>query len=342
MRPAISPPSSVRRRRARTSESAVRRYSTCGLSSLRMKRTRSAGGLRRRRDLGIGEQRLAPGEGAHREDFDDEHLRHRREQRLERLVDLREGARALRVAAAAPHQPHQHVARDVRLLEREIARGLPHLLVSALVAVARFVARVRFEERAAQVGERGARDRLADEGAEIGHLDVADDRAEALDDRDDRERAHDRLAHALAQQQLRLRDVRELGRHQLARNLEQCRPVPLQPRLPGADRRRAVSGARRSVDAVGVEAAVAAHAACDERRITGVALEQLLIRVDESLAQWTPRVATRVAGSMPMLRSTCSHMREGSMSKTISRETGASSQAPSASSDSSCPGPQPA
>ena len=48
-----------------------------------------------------------------------------------------------------------------------------------------------------EVRERGAVDRLDHERAEVGHLHVADDRAEALDDRDDRERAHDRVAHAV-------------------------------------------------------------------------------------------------------------------------------------------------
>ena len=206
--------------------------------------------LRRRRELRIREQRLAPGEGAHREDLDDQHLDHGRDQRLERLVDLREEPLPLPVAPAAPHHPHQHVARDARLLEREIARRLPHLLVAALVAVAGLVARVRLEERPAQMRERGARERLADQRVEIGHLDVADDRAEALDDRDDRERAHDRIAHALAQQQPGLREIRVLRRHQRARHLDQLRPLAREPRLPGSDRRPPVADARRAVGAV--------------------------------------------------------------------------------------------
>jgi len=58
--------------------------------------------------------------------------------------------------------------------------------------------------------------------------------------------------------------------------------------------------------------------------------------------QCTPRLGTRVAGSIPRLRTTCAHMSSKETSNTTRSSTGASSQAPSASSFSSWPGPQPA
>ena len=115
-----------------------------------------AGGLGRGRDLGVREQANAPVEGAFGEDLDHQHLRHQREHALERLVELRERALGAAPAArVAAHHAHQHVAGDLRLLEREVARGLPHLLVAALVPEARLVARVRLE----QALRRGARAR---------------------------------------------------------------------------------------------------------------------------------------------------------------------------------------
>ena len=102
-------------------------------------------------------------------------------------------------AAAGPIMRSSTSPGSCGLLEREVARGLPHLLVAAFVAPARLVARVGLEQsRSREVGEGGAVDRLDARGrAGPGTRDVADDRAEALDDRDHRERAHHRIAHAV-------------------------------------------------------------------------------------------------------------------------------------------------
>jgi len=58
--------------------------------------------------------------------------------------------------------------------------------------------------------------------------------------------------------------------------------------------------------------------------------------------QFTPWVWTSVAGSMPRLRTASSQRRSLLPSKTRRADAGATSQAPCASSRSSCPGPQPA
>ena len=181
------------------------------------------------------------------------------------------------VARPAPDEAHQHVARHLRLVERQVARRLPHLLVAALVLVAGLVARVRLEE-ATEVSERRALDGLDDERREIGHDDVANDRPEAFHDGNHRERPHDGFAHPLGKQELRLREGRVLRRDERRRDGEQFMPRGGELRLPCVNRRHAVEGSRRAVRPVDVEAAMAAHASRHEGSQVGSRAQELVAR----------------------------------------------------------------
>ena len=155
--------------------------------------------------------------------------------------------------------------------------------MAALVAVARLVPRVRLEETLLQVVQRRALQGLDEEPPQVGHLHVADDGTEALDDGDDREGPHHRIAHALEEQEARLLRVRVLRRHELARDLHELGALSREPRLPGPDRRTPVQGARGAIGAVGIEAAVAAHAVGNERLRVVTATQQLVALEDEPL-----------------------------------------------------------
>ena len=88
----------------------------------------------------------------------------------------------------------------------------------------------------------------------------------------------DRLAHALLQQQLRLRVVRVVRRHELARHVDQ-RVALRAPAAPARPRSPAPRGAaRRDVLAVD-ETAVAAHAARDQRLVNRGLAHQLIERI---------------------------------------------------------------
>ena len=112
--------------------------------------------------------------------------------------------------------------------------------MAALVAVARLVARVRLEQALVQVRERGAVDVLDQLAAQVGQRYVADARAEPLDDRDDRERARDRVDHALLEQQLGLRVVRVVRRHVAHRQRDQRVPLVEPGDLEARERRHRV------------------------------------------------------------------------------------------------------
>ena len=162
------------------------------------------------------------------------------------------------------------------MIEREVTRREPHLLVAALVFPTGFVTRVRFEQPALQVLDRGAGDRLVEVRLQPLDLHGADHRAEALDRADPRQRRDRRLPHAFAQQVLRLRDVREDLGPELDRRVEDLGAELIAVRLlPRPDRGHTVTRARRDVPAVRVETAVAAHAARNERLGDVVIGEQL-------------------------------------------------------------------
>ena len=195
--------------------------------------------LRRGRDLGIREQLDAPLEGALGEHLDHQHLRHQREHALERLVELRE--RALGARGRARAAPIMRISTSPGILGFSSARSraASHICLWPPSSWKPDSSRACASKRPSrEVRERGALDRLDDERAQVGHLHVADDRAEALDDRDDGERAHDRVAHAVLQQQRRLRHVRVLRRHQRARDLDQR----VRRRARGAPARRRSRG----------------------------------------------------------------------------------------------------
>ena len=194
-------------------------------------------------------------------------------QRSSDLVELGERALALRRAAAAAHHAHQHVARDLRA-SRTRGRARPPTSACGRPPRASPTRRARALRRARGGGARARCRRPARrQRAEIGNLHVADDGAEALDDRDRRERADDRVAHAVPQQELRLRDVRVLRRHERRVERDERRAFLREPRLPCGDRRPAVERARRAVVSVGVEAAVTAHTVRDQRLGVGAALQ---------------------------------------------------------------------
>ena len=172
-----------------------------------------------RRDLAVAEQRLRPLEHVLGEDLDHHHVGEECDHVLEAGGELGEHAPPL--AAAAAHHREQHVVRDLGLGQAEVARRLPHLLVAALLAEAGLVARVGFEQAVAEVGEGGAREIAGHLARQVGQGEVADPRAEALHDRDRGERPHHRLAHALLQEQLRLRMVRVVRRDELVRDVDQ-------------------------------------------------------------------------------------------------------------------------
>ena len=57
-----------------------------------------------------------------------------------------------------------------RVLERDVARREPHVLVPGFLVPARLVARVRLEQPAVEVLDRGARDALVEEPLPVGDV----------------------------------------------------------------------------------------------------------------------------------------------------------------------------
>ena len=173
----------------------------------------------------------------------------------------------------------RHVVGD-RVLERDVARREPHLLVAAFVFPARFVARVRFEQAAAA----GAA--IAVPAIDSSKCDCrsstctcADHRAEAFDGADARER-RDRRARARPRAtgtSTARRSGTPRATARAARRGSRCRTA--RGATAATPRSRApVLRAGRDVRAVGGEAAVAAHAARDQRLGDGVGREQLVPR----------------------------------------------------------------
>ena len=110
-------------------------------------------------EVGVGEHCLRPGEGVEGGDLDQQDVDHPLDQHLEVEIEVGEDARLLHLAAdplrvgrrAAPADAHpvEHPGRLVlgdRVLERDVARREPHLLVTGLGFETRLVARVRLEQ----------------------------------------------------------------------------------------------------------------------------------------------------------------------------------------------------
>src|ERR1700726_5025925 len=83
------------------------------------------------------------------------------------------------------------------------------------------VTRVRLEKSAGQMRDLGAGNILADETLHRRNRQLADECAEALDDRDLGQYAYERLADAVFQKEARLRDVGRVWRNNIARHLDQ-------------------------------------------------------------------------------------------------------------------------
>src|SRR4029078_12452491 len=104
--------------------------------------------------------------------------------------------------------------------ERDVPRREPHLLVTALILPTRFVTRVRFEEAALQVIERGPGDRLVEMRLQTVYLHGADHGAETFDRANSRQRRDRGRGDAFTEQVLRLRHAREDLGPQLDRRVE--------------------------------------------------------------------------------------------------------------------------
>ena len=150
-RPAIVWPSTVRSVRARTSESAVLRYSTCGFSSLWMWRTMSPAS-RARAETSGSDSSSTPHANVPSAKTSTTHT-------LAIIASMRSSVASSigNGRSAEARCPVRAIMRiitsrgNLRLLEREVARRFPHLLVAALVAPARLVARVRLEQAAVEM-----------------------------------------------------------------------------------------------------------------------------------------------------------------------------------------------
>ena len=228
------------------------------------------------RDIRIAEQGLRPLEHILREDLQDHDGRHEGDRILQTRRELGESSLSLR-ATSPHHHPHEDVVGNLRLVEPEIARGLPHLLVSALVAVARLVARVRLEEPTLQVGERGPGDVLLDRLAQVRQAKLTNASAEALDDRDDGERARNRLHDPFLQEELRLWVVRVVGRNVLRGDVKQRLTFFAQSSLPAGDRGSPVESPR-GVVLPSYEAPVAADPGGEEGLVVPDLSQQLVAR----------------------------------------------------------------
>ena len=243
-------------------------------------------------EVGVGEHRFGPRERVERRDLDEQQPDHAPDHHLEREVEVGEPAQRFRVAprlfgrrrlAAGLGDAHalehrlRHVLGD-RLLERDVARREPHLLVAAFVFPTRFVARVRLEQAALQVRDRGAGDRLVEVRLQVVDVHGADHRAEALDGADAGERRDRRLRARprAAGTSTARRSGTPRATARSARRGSRCRTAR---GATAATRRSRARGARagRHVAPVGVEAAVAAHAARDERLLDVVAGQQLAL-----------------------------------------------------------------
>ncbi len=178
-----------------------------------------------------------------------------------------------------PH-PLEHERRLVlghRVLERDVARGEPHVSVARLRLPPRLVTRVGLEEATFQVRDRRTRNALREVQLRIAEPDVADQRAEALDRSDASEGRHDRVAYALAQQVARLVEVRVRLGPGLQRRVDDLAAELLAvSSLPRLDRRRSEPRPRRQVPAIGAEAAVAPDTTRQQRLGHVVAREQLV------------------------------------------------------------------
>ena len=150
--------------------------------------------------------------------------------------------------------------------------------MAALALVAGLVARVRLVQPASQVPRGRAADVLDEAGLEVGDGRVPDHRAEALHSADLSEATDDGLAHTLSQQELGLGHGGVGAGPRVEGDVEQRGAELLGPLLlPVPDGGPAVLGAGRDVAALGVEPAVAAYAAGDQRLGDSLALQQLLV-----------------------------------------------------------------
>ena len=185
-------------------------------------------------------------------------------------------AGAARLAEAHAGEHGVDVDLGGRGLEGDVAGREPHVLVARLLLPAGLVAAVGLEQAPAEVVDRGAADVLVEVPLQVAGLEQPDVGAEALDGADAGEGGDQRLGHAGLDQVAGLGDVGEVRGPGVERHVEHLGAEQLGvlrlPRLDGGD---AVLGAGRHVVAVVVEAAVAAHAALDERLGHRVVREQL-------------------------------------------------------------------
>ncbi len=219
-------------------------------------------------DFGVGQDLLGPRKRRGGEDFNREHVGHEANQPLHRLAKLREHRD--RLAAAPRDDGGVNFRRDNGIGQRRVARRVPHLAMAALLGPSRLVARMRFEQAAGEMSQRGASGLLADESVERRHRQLANHRAEALDDRDFGQPSHHRLAHARAQQEFHLRNIRHLRRNGIGRNLKQRSPRSSNMLLlPGLDSRHAKSSPRRPVMPVSIKPAMTLNA-FDNKRLASI------------------------------------------------------------------------
>ncbi len=162
--------------------------------------------------------------------------------------------------------------------------------MTRLVLETGFVARVSLVKPAHQVRGRGPAQVLDKVPLDIVNRAEPDARAKTLDRADAREGLDHRLAHAVANQKLGLRDIGIVGRRRVDRLIEQRRGefarVAL---LPCANRRNTVAGARRNIVTALIEPPVTSHAANDQRFPVSMAREQVRrIKVEFAEAQGVP------------------------------------------------------
>ena len=176
-------------------------------------------------------------------------------------------------AGAGPVDPEAHAGQhrlDVQLvgraLEREVAGGEPHVAVARLLLPAGLVATVRLEEPAAEVVDGGAAHVFDEVALHVLRFEQPDVGAVPLDRADAGQRGHERLGHPGPDEETRLLDVGERALPPFERHIDELGAEALAVLLaPGRDGRAAATGTGRDVGPVGVEAAVAAHAAGDQR-----------------------------------------------------------------------------
>ena len=239
--------------------------------------------------VAVGKELLCPGEDVERLDLHEQHSQHRGDQHLEPEVEIVEhppveepllGDR--RVGAGSRGDAHalEHrlgLVLGDRVLEGDVADGIPHAVVAGFLAPAGLISGVGLDEARPEVGGRRPRDVLVEVPLHVGRGEEADHGAEALDGADAGQRGDDRLTDPVAQQEACLVDVRVVVGPRLDRRVKDLgaerAPVLF---LPCGERGRAEPGAGRDVGAVVQKTAVAADAAGDERLLEVVGREQLL------------------------------------------------------------------